>query len=138
MNQTNDNWQPCQPGQLKDLARGLQTKQQHQAARRTLLGATGAVAAVVLLLAIGGMFFSGAGDGPPVDYGFKGGLSCREVVDMYDSFANGDLDGELTARVTRHLDDCPHCRQKLGAEPRDRASRRDLEAATLISGHFAP
>lgn len=133
MNSTNDNWTPCEPGELTELADGLRAETQRATNRRLISAASFMVAAVVLVI----VALNLGGNDPAVQFGPKGGLSCGECVRLYNDFAAGSLDNELSTRVSLHLDGCPHCRRHLGDENREKSTRRSQpgQAIALFSAH---
>jgi len=53
---------------------------------------------------------------------FRGGPSCDEVMDVLQSYLDGETDVETARRVARHLDACANCGPESEVYDRIRAS----------------
>lgn len=121
MSELKDSWQPCEPGQLRDFAGQVQSAKRRNELMRGLAAATLACAALTLVMTTAAMTFKQT-TAPTIPVN-QTRLSCSKVIKVYDDYAAGELDDELTVRVSTHLDNCPHCRQRLGVDQRDGSTR---------------
>ena len=139
----NNNWNACEPGQLRELANSMRSETQKQQSAKMAWGALGGVGLAAILVV--GIAFSGLLGGPDsrpgiqsTNFGPKGGITCGRCIEVYNDYVAGILDSEMMTRVSLHLDDCPHCRQRLGAEKSTRADPEQVASPdeTLVSANF--
>jgi hypothetical protein len=129
MANSQSNWTPCPEGELVGLASALKTNRRLVTARRAAM-----CAAFGLVLVVGGYFGVKGVTGSPQDFGLRGGITCRDCAETYDDFVAGQLDKEMEARMSAHLDDCPSCKEHL--EPNGRGSSQ-LDRPGQIQVSFA-
>lgn len=106
MNPTNDidqQWPACQGGEVGQLVRKLQSRQNARLIRRR-------VSAVVLLLVAvsAGYYFIAAGPASEPSYG---GIVCSRIHELAPKYMAGDLDPQTAARIEKHLEQCENCQQ---------------------------
>jgi hypothetical protein len=126
-----DDWRPCPPGALQDLATGLRTRK-----RRRVALQWGGIATLLLLSAGTGALLARLHGGRPDDLYF-GGISCTDVRAGLPELMRHSLPAERERQMLQHLRECPHCQEKLremgvslSASPGDR--RPAAEQATHV------
>ncbi|QDV70581.1 hypothetical protein Poly24_43050 [Rosistilla carotiformis] len=104
---TSDDWLPCEPGTLQQIADQQRRKRRIATTRRIALP----VAVLGLLVAVG----MNIGSRSASEHKHHGGLSCAEFAAHIEAFAKHQVDPGLAAKMLQHADDCPRCQQKLHA-----------------------
>jgi hypothetical protein len=104
----NDGWVACPPGELHRLVRGVRLHHRARAMRRTALTfAAAAVVAVAAWITVSQVWQppETANHGP-----YIAGVCCDDVRRELPDLIAMRLDPERAAQLHRHLDDCPDCR----------------------------
>lgn len=119
-----DAWEDCPRGAFERFAHRLRCRRQCR--QRVRAGS----AVAVLLLLVGGLTwaFLPAGDeagpapavvadrpaepdpSPEADAVVR--LSCRQVIELAETYRTGDLDDERVLAIKAHLERCPSCRDE--------------------------
>jgi len=100
-----DAWQPCQGGELQQLA----DRQRRQGLRRATAIYGGAVAAIVALVVVGVFALQAMQNGGEYHYG---GIACTDVKKVLRDYASGKLaaeDADKARQIKIHLEKCPAC-----------------------------
>lgn len=100
--ETHDDWSPCPPGTLTNLAGRL--KDQHRSRQRKKIAAA---AAAMLAMAWGVTLWFATQ--PSVDSNGYGGVSCVDVRSFLPQMAAGTISEEVRSKVEIHLTKCPAC-----------------------------
>ncbi|MEO8271939.1 MAG: hypothetical protein ABI557_19605 [Aureliella sp.] len=132
----NDSWKPCQPGELSQLAQ-RDVRKRSSIRSLTVVGAVASGVACALLL-VASMGLMGQGSRPASDvspFGSAAGVSsvsvrytCRDAVECRDRFLLGIASVEAQAAVREHLSHCPHCQSAY----RTRAQELKVEYTVLV------
>ena len=102
---SNDNWTPCQPGDLVNVVDKLRRRKQMQKTASTLRTAAAIVAGVF----IGWGVWQFPAMMPEPNFG---GIVCSEVRANSQAFAMQQLAPDVATRIRNHMERCPAC-QKL-------------------------
>jgi hypothetical protein len=95
------NWNPCPPGELKQLTKRLHKRRQ----RRNFLR-TGSIVGVGLA-ACGAIGVAGVLLYEPS----HAGITCARVVALADAYGQGTVDPAEAEKIRNHLPLCPNCRR---------------------------
>lgn len=106
MDDSNNDWAPCEAGELTNL--GVKLRNSAAKTRQAVLLHRGTIAVAGLLL-IG--FIGWLANGPAK----PGGISCAACYagfKGYNGYLTGKslMDAETVTQMAGHLDGCPHCR----------------------------
>lgn len=124
-----DPWESCPPGALVNTVRALQTRQRERR-RIRILGLTGSSLVVLFLVAVIAQQF-GRG---PTSVPNVGKITCATVMSLLPAYIAGELPAATASEVEKHLDGCPHCRQRYD-NTKDKTAR--LVPVDAVPG-FAP
>ena len=128
MKSADESWTSCPAGEVDALSRRLRSQTRMQTARRYGVRAAAMVVVGVTL------FLIARNPGGPESGQKIGGVWCSDVMELAEDYVAGKLDAAVMAQVTAHIDDCPHCREKInelrsGSESPPPAETRDGQTA---------
>ena len=122
LQQSDDAWVACPPGELMQFAAGLRRRRGRRLAVRTAAALRVAVADVVAAR------WATTNRKPavrPADDYLHAGIYCSEVRSLLADYRAGKLAADLQSQVKAHLDECPPCRARLNETALRTTPRRD-------------
>ena len=105
MNQSNSTaepWGACPTGEIARMVERVRGRRR----RRRTVRIGGAVAGLLVMVAVGTLAVSQLSG--PAEYRY-GGIGCSDTRPLLEQYAAGRLDAETTGRIDAHLEQCPHC-----------------------------
>lgn len=117
-----NNWHPCQAGQVHRLVGRLKNRRLLRALRRDFT-----VAVVLFAFVLSGYVVADTWPNQPVGLG---GVVCFEVSRIADTIVNAKLPPEVEVCVRRHLAICAHCRKHIEELRIESAEGSDREIET--------
>lgn len=99
---TDDNWQPCQPGTIQEIAQ----QQQHSERRETM---TRRAVFSTVLLAGAGITYSLLNRNAAQPGQQLAALNCRQTLALAEQYLSGQLDAQQVVLVDAHLAKCGKC-----------------------------
>ena len=101
-----ESWAPCEPGTLSSYARQAQTKRRNQNIAR-------AAGVSVIIFCVLGLGAWGVSRLSSEQENHLGGIACSEVRENMKAYTMGGLPTELKKRMSKHLQECPHCQEMM-------------------------
>lgn len=99
---TENNWKPCQPGTIQEIAQQQQDSERRQTMNRRAMIST-------VLLAGAGITYSLANRELEQQVPQLAALDCEQTVALADQYVVGQLDDQQVVLVDAHLAKCGKC-----------------------------